>query len=141
MYARKLTTAVFLVTLSGAALAGTADDARSHFQAIGAGNVDQIMQQYADNAHLEWVGGPLNGAYSGHEKIKEVWTKFAKAAAPLKVEVGKVEESANPAGSTVTANVKFDGKSTIKVRYVLTYRNGKLVNEIWQIDPKLTVGY
>ncbi len=29
----------------------------------------------------------------------------------------------------------------IKVRYVLLYRAGKLVNEIWQIDPTLTLRY
>lgn len=27
----------------------------------------------------------------------------------------------------------------IKVRYVLTYREGKIVSETWQIDPKLNV--
>jgi hypothetical protein len=27
----------------------------------------------------------------------------------------------------------------IKVRYVLTFREGKIVSETWQIDPKLAV--
>ena len=36
--------------------------------------------------------------------------------------------------------VEFKGKNTIKVRYVLVYRGGKLVNETWQIDPKLAMG-
>jgi hypothetical protein len=45
--------------------------------------------------------------------------------------------AANPAGATVTADVKFIGKKTIPVRYALTYRKGRLVDEIWQIDPKL----
>jgi hypothetical protein len=40
-------------------------------------------------------------------------------------------------GTTVTANVVFAGANTIKVRYALVYRDGKLVNEIWQIDPNL----
>ena len=30
-----------------------------------------------------------------------------------------------------------DGKIQVRVRYVLTYRDGKLINETWQIDPKL----
>ena len=51
----------------------------------------------------------------------------------------KLEESANPQGATVTANVQFEGKQPIKVRYVLTYREGQLVSETWQINPKLTV--
>lgn len=48
-----------------------------------------------------------------------------------------MEESANPKGATVTANVVFQGQNAIKVRYVLTLRDGKIVDEIWQIDPKL----
>ncbi|HYA37356.1 MAG TPA: nuclear transport factor 2 family protein [Candidatus Methylomirabilis sp.] len=127
------------VAIPGAAFAGAVDDARSHFKAVAAGQVDKIIQDYAPDAHFEWVGGPLNGAYVGTDKIKEVWTKFVKANAPLEISASRVEESANPAGETVTANVEFKGKSTIKVRYVLTYRNGKLVNEIWQIDPKLAI--
>lgn len=129
--------ATLLLAFSAAALAGAADEAQDHFKAIASGDLNKIMYDYAGNAHFEWVGGPLNGSYVGTEKIKEVWGKFTKANAPLEVTVGKIEESANPAGATVTANVEFKGKSTIKVRYVLTYRDGKLVNEIWQIDPKL----
>lgn len=131
--------ATALLTLSAAAMAAPADDANAHFKAIGAGNVDQVMQAYGDNAALQWVGGPLNGAYTGNDKIREVWSKFAKGNAPLEVVMAKLEESGNASGSTVTANVQFKGKSTIKVRYVLVYRDGKLVNEVWQIDPKLAV--
>ncbi len=126
-----------MLTLSTAAFADATDDAHAHFKVIGAGNVEQIMQGYANNAALRWVGDPLNGAYTGNDKIKEVWSKFTKGNAPLEVTAGKVEESSNASGSTVTANVEFKGKSTIKVRYVLTYREGKLINEVWQIDPKL----
>jgi len=127
-----------LITLSASAMASSADDANAHFKAIAAGNVEQIMQGYADNASLQWVGGPLNGAYVGNDKIKEVWSKFSKNA-PLEVNISKVEESANPGGSTVTANLEFKGKATIKVRYVLVYRDGKVASEVWQIDPKLMV--
>lgn len=133
--------AALLLMLSSAALAGPADDAGKHFQAIAAGNVDEIMQGYSDQAGLQWVGGPLDGAYSGNDKIREVWSKFAKANAPLEVNVAKLEESANAKGTTVTANVEFKGKSSIKVRYLLVYREGKLVNEVWQIDPKLALAY
>lgn len=133
--------AVALV-VSSFAVAAPADDAKQHIQAVAAGNVDAIMATYGDKAHLEWVGGPLNGAYSGSEAIRSVWTKFAKANAPLEANVAMIEESANPAGATVSANVELKGKNTIKVRYILTYREGKLVSETWQIDPKLTTaGY
>lgn len=130
---------VLLLSVSSAVYAGAREEAEAHFQAIAAGQVDHIMQGYADSAHFEWVGGPLNGSYVGTGKIREVWTKFAKGNAPLKVSVAKLEESGNAAGDTVTANVEFKGKNTIKVRYVLTYRDGKLMNEVWQIDPKLNI--
>ncbi len=133
----------FLLLFGAASLAhaGATDDAQTHLKAIGSGNVDGIMQAYGNNPNFQWVGGPLNGDYVGAEKIKEVWTKFTKANAPLEVNATKVEESTNPAGSTVTANVEFKGKNTIKVRYVMLFRDGKLVNEIWQIDPKLALSY
>lgn len=131
--------AALVAAFSCSAFAGPAEDAaRAHFSAIAAGQVDSIMTQYASNAHFQWVGGPLDGAYAGAERIREVWTAFAKNA-PLALTVGGLEESANDKGATVTANVQFQGKNTIKVRYVLVYRDGKLVNEVWQIDPKLAV--
>ncbi|GAC1343917.1 MAG: hypothetical protein NVS2B9_07630 [Myxococcales bacterium] len=119
------------------ALASPADDAKLHFEAIGAGDLGPLMHGYADDARLTWVGGPLDGTYTGTESIRAVWEKFTKAVGPAKVSVDKLEESANPKGATVTANVQLDGKQTVKVRYVLTYRAGKLVNETWQVDPKL----
>lgn len=144
MFIRTIAGAAALAALSSlplasVALAGPADDARAHFSAVGAGQVDAIMSQYAPEASFQWVGGPLNGAYAGSEHIREVWTKFGKNG-PYEVSVGRLEESANDKGATVTANVEFKGKAAIKVRYVLVYRDGKLVNEVWQIDPKLAVG-
>ncbi|MDS4021667.1 MAG: nuclear transport factor 2 family protein, partial [Candidatus Competibacter sp.] len=61
----------------------------------------------------------------------------AKAQGELTVKVSNVQESANPKGATVIANVVFGGKNDIKVRYVLVYRDGKIVGEVWQIDPNL----
>ncbi len=139
MTSRHLILAAAFAVLPLSVLAGPADDARDHFAAIGAGNVDAIMSQYAADATLQWVGGPLNGVYVGSDKIKEVWGKFAKNG-PFEVSASKIEESANDKGATVTANVEFKGKAIIKVRYVLVYREGRLVNEIWQIDPKLASG-
>ena len=137
----KLAAATAFTLVSLTALAGPADDAKAHFQAIGGGEVDKIMATYGDDAVFQWVGGPLDGAYKGGEAIRGVWTKFAKANSPLTVAVNKLAESGNPSGATVTANVTFTGKNTIKVRYVLTYRGGKVVNEVWQIDPKLGSSY
>ena len=127
-----------LLLAAGAALAGPAgDNAQAHFRAIAAGQVETVLGQYADTATLEWVGGPLDGRYAGKTALGEVWGKFAKAQGELTVKVSNVQESANPKGATVTANVVFGGKNDIKVRYVLVYRDGKIVGEVWQIDPNL----
>lgn len=138
-FMKKSLFAASLVVLSiGSASASPASEAAQvHFSAIGAGDTAVIMRGYADTAQLTWVGGPLDGMYVGADAIRATWEKFGKAAGPGQVTVQALEESANPKGSTIVANVQFDGKTQVKVRYVLTYRDAKLVNEIWQIDPKL----
>jgi hypothetical protein len=97
------------------------------------------MAAYGDNARLEWIGGPLDGAYTTADAIRGVWTRFTGAQGALKLSVDKLEESANPKGATISANALFEGKAAIKVRYILTLRNGKVVAETWQIDPDLAV--
>jgi ketosteroid isomerase-like protein len=126
-----------LTLAAGSAFAAPADEARAHFQAVAAGDVPAVMSGYAEQAQFHWVGGPLDGTYTSPEAIRTLWTKFAQSQGPLKLTVDKLEESANPKGATVSANVQFEGKAPIKVRYVLTLREGKIVNEVWQIDPKL----
>ena len=109
-------TALALIGAAGTAFAASPLSlAKAHFHDIATGKVQATIAQYGAHPVFEWVGGPLDGRYTGKPAI----------------------EAANPAGATVTADVKFMGKKTIPVRYVLTYRKGKLVDEIWQIDPKL----
>ena len=48
-----------------------------------------------------------------------------------------MKENGNPAGTTVTADVVFTGKNTVKVRYVMLYRGDTLVDEVFQVDPKM----
>jgi ketosteroid isomerase-like protein len=136
-----LLSVAMLATTCDVFAAGATDEATDHVNAVAAGDVDKIMSGYADNAVFQWVGGPLDGAYSGSEAIRGVWGKFAKGNAPLSAKIDQVSENANPKGATVSANVTFTGKNTLKVRYVMVYREGKLVNEIWQIDPKLATSY
>lgn len=131
--------AATLLSLTGAADAAPADDARTHFQAIASGDLQVVMRAYADQAQFHWVGGPLDGTYATTDAIRGVWTKFTQGQGPLKLTVGSIEESINPKGATVSANVLFEGKAPIKVRYVLTFREGRIVSETWQIDPKLAV--
>ena len=121
------------------ATAAPADDARTHIQAVGSGDVQVLLRGYADQAQFNWVGGPLDGVYATNDAIRGVWTKFTQSQGPMKVTINQLEESINPKGATVSANVLYEGKSPIKVRYVLTFREGKIVSETWQIDPTLVI--
>ena len=58
-----------------------------------------------------------------------------RAAQEPLLDVKGLEEAVNPMGATVTANVVFKGKGPIPVRYVLVYRDGKVISEVWQINP------
>ena len=78
--------AAVLLTASGA-MAAPADDAKTHFQAIGSGDLSIVMRGYADQAQFNWVGGPLDGTYANADAIRGVWEKFTKSQGPLKVSV------------------------------------------------------
>lgn len=134
-----LLAALAMVLAASHAFAGPAADlAQARIAAIAAGDLARITQAYGESSVLHWVGGPLDGTYTGAQ-LAEVWTRFGRANGQLRATVANVTESVNPRGATVVANVQFAGQSTIKVRYVLVYREGRLVNEIWQIDPNLAV--
>lgn len=132
--------ALLLAVASGsAALAGPAEDlARSRIHAIAGGDIAAVTSAYGPAATLHWVGGPLDGTYSQPEKIRDIWSKFFAAQGTQKATVAAAAEAANPKGATVTADVTFAGKNTVKVRYVLLYRDGRLVDEIWQVNPSAT---
>ena len=126
-----LAASLVLVAASGStALAGPSEDlAKSR---IG-GNLAAVTAAYAPEATLHWVGGPLNGTYRRAGRIKEVWSKFFAVQGAQKATISEIAEAANPKGGTVTADVTFTGKNTVKVRYVLLYLDGKLIDEIWQV--------
>lgn len=126
-----------LAAAAMASVAAPADDARLHLEAIAAGDVEALMPGYAEGATIYWNGGPLDGVYSGPQQLRELWTKFAKAQGHLELAVAQLQENANPKGVTVSANARFRGASQTKVRHVLVWRDGKIVSEIWQIDPSM----
>lgn len=131
--------AILVALLSTAAFAASVDNAQMHFKAIAAGDVERSTSQYAQDAVLVWIGGPLDGTYSGMAELRAVWTKFMQQQGEIELTVGKIVENANPKGSTVTADVVYNGKIAVKVRHILVIRDGKIITEIWQIDPKLGV--
>lgn len=131
-----LAVAVTFALSNSAALAGPAlDMAQTRIDAIAKGDIQAITSAYGADATLGWVGGPLDGVYATSEAIAEVWKKFATAQGKQSAQVGDAWEATNSKGSTVAVQVTFKGVMTVPVLYVLTYRNGKLVNEIWQVNP------
>jgi YVTN family beta-propeller protein len=112
--------------------------AQKRWQAIARGDLAVVMAGYGVNPVLHWVGGPLNGDYTGIEAINTVWSKFTKAQAPLKVQVNNLQEIAGPGGSRiVTADTIFsNGKAMIPVTYRLVFVEGKVTEETWQIASR-----
>jgi ketosteroid isomerase-like protein len=126
---------------SHSALAGPLDEAKAqaHLNAVAAGDLDALMSDYADDAYMDWVGGPLDGRYHGKAAIKGVWQKFiaANAGKPRPAKFSKLDAYANPKGTTIWAKAEYGGTTPVKVWHALSYRDGGLATEIWQIAPAI----
>lgn len=138
-----LAMAILPFWFGGAALAGPVDEAKAHahLDAVAAGDLDALMRDYPDDAYMEWVGGPLDGRYHGKEAIRTVWQKFIAAndGKPRPAKFGKAAAYANPKGTSVESKAEYGGKLPLKVLHVLTYREGELTTEVWQIAPALQI--
>lgn len=134
---------VLLSAISQPAFAGPLDEAKAkaHLNAVAAGDMEALMRDYAEDAYMDWVGGPLDGRYYGKAAIAAVWQKFiaANAGKPRPVKFGKLEPYANPKGVTVEASAEYGGTTPVKVWHLLTYRDGILTTEIWQISPSIHI--
>lgn len=109
-----------------------------HIVAISASPLEVLMPQYADDARLEWIGGPLNGSYDGSDAIEGAWSRFIGVRGEMQADIEDYIISENPKGRTIIASVLYRGEKTIPVRLITTYRDGKITTEIWQIDPVLS---
>ena len=140
---RCLIASVMLLMATQFALAGPLDEAKAkeHLDAVAAGNLDVLMRDYADDAYMDWIGGPLDGRYHGKEAIRAVWKKFiaANTGQPRPAKFGKLKAYTNPAGTSVEAEAEYGGAKPNKVWHVLVYRDGDLTTEIWQIAPAIQV--
>ncbi|WP_261405084.1 hypothetical protein [Chenggangzhangella methanolivorans] len=78
----RIALAATALLLATPAFAGPAEEmSKSRIDAIAKGDVMTVQSAYADGATLHWVGGPLDGVYTGADKLKTVWTKFSTAQA------------------------------------------------------------
>lgn len=126
---------------SHSALAGPIDEAKAqaHLHAVAAGDLDALMRDYDEDAYMDWIGGALDGRYRGKAAIKSVWQKFIAAndGMPRPARFSKLTAFANTKGATVEAKAEYGGKTPLKVWHALTYRDGNLATEIWQIAPAI----
>jgi len=133
----------FLFAIAQPVWAGPLDEAKAqaHLNAVAAGNLTALMQDYTEDAYMDWVGGPLDGRYQGKAAISAVWQKFiaANAGKPRPAKFSELKSYANQKGASVEASAEYGGTSPVKVWHVLTYRDGNLTTEIWQISPALQV--
>jgi ketosteroid isomerase-like protein len=133
--------AVLPFCLAHSAFAGPLDEAKAdaHLKAVAAGDLEALMRDYADDAYMDWVGGPLDGRYRGKAAIRTVWEKFiaANAGKPRPANIGKLVAFTNPKGASLEARAEYGGALPLKAWHVLTYHDGELTTEIWQIAPAL----
>jgi hypothetical protein len=108
--------------------------AEAYFDAISGGNVATVASFYADEAEIYWIGGPLSGVYTGKGQITDLWQKFSDAAGEIYHKVLEVSESKYGSRSTVTARVSFIGPKEVPVKFLLVFEDGKIINQIWQVD-------
>lgn len=134
-------TSLALLGLSPANAGEDSARAEAYFAAITGGDPETIASYYADDAEFRWVGGPLAGLYKGKDKIKGVWAKFAAAAGNFSHEVLELNEIGSGTSTVVTAKVRFKGDGEVPVKFAITYRDGKIVSETWQVDKAGVVAH
>lgn len=127
--------AVSLALIDPALASPATEMTTQRIAAISTGDIASLTAAYGSPAMLQWVGGPLDGVYSDTAAINDTWAKFAKAQGRLKTDIVAMNEAANPQGSTVATDLVLTGAKPLKVHYVTVWRGGKLVDEIWQINP------
>lgn len=130
-----------LLLVCASASAGPVDEekVRERLATIAAGDVDALMRDYADSAVMQWIGGKFDGAYRGNAELGKLWKTFADFQGPMKLSIGEVKSFTNPSGVTVLAQARYVGKLDVRVQHAFVFRDGKVVMEIWQNDPKIAV--
>ncbi len=137
-YGGQPATATAALAPAGQGSSAARELAARRLEAIARGDTEFVLRGYGEDAVLHWVGGPLDGTYRGQEQIATVWRRFAAAQGPMRVTLGAAVEGVNPRGARVVTPVAFAGeRGAVKVRHVVVVRDGRVVNETWQVDPAL----
>jgi len=130
---------LFLLLHSAVTLAGPVDEAkiRERLELIAAGGTEALMRDYDAAAVMQWVGGKFDGTYRGAGELRKLWSDFHAFQGPMKLTIGEVVSHGNPNGVTVLAKARYIGKLDVRVQHAFVLRDGKLLMEVWQIDPKI----
>ncbi|ADL19749.1 hypothetical protein ASAC_1344 [Acidilobus saccharovorans 345-15] len=128
--------------------------AYAHWNDIAIENASLIITEYAPNATLHWIGGPLSGNYTGISTINATWTKFdnmyeyvvwyalvpptvqvkgdmAMVKAPLQFVVFPYPTASNPHPVELVLNVT----EILYYNYNATAMQWQIVNEYWIVHP------
>jgi hypothetical protein len=109
--------------------------ARAHVGAIVSGNIAALDATYLPVSIIWWVGGTLDGFYSGDDQIQSVWTKFVAIQHWQSADITAISEASNPKGGTVTLDTIYHGTTALRIREILLIRGGKIQDDIWQVWP------
>jgi len=114
-----------------------------HWFYIAGEDPDSLMMQYTDDAVLYWLGGPLNGVYSGKDDIMGVWITFFNAWEDEYVNVGGLNSYKTGDKYYVVADVNFILRSSasgqwvkLSLTYILVFSDvdgSLMVDEEWWI--------
>lgn len=128
--------------------------AYAHWNDIAIENASLIITEYAPNATLHWIGGPLSGNYTGISAINATWTKFdnmyeyvvwyalvpptvqvkgdmAMVKAPLQFVVFPYPTASNQHPVELVLNVT----EILYYNYNATAMQWQIVNEYWIVHP------
>jgi hypothetical protein len=137
--------ALLFALLATPGVAGAADPVaagvfQAHIAAVAKKDGPTLIAQYRPEAFVWWIGGGLDGTYSG-PAITALWTKFAATPGTLTPTIANLTQYDNPKGSTISADITYAGTNaagapvSVHAYEVLAIRDGKIQDDIWQVIP------
>ncbi|BAB60455.1 TVG1353500 [Thermoplasma volcanium GSS1] len=120
--------------------------AMEHWDYIAIENTSLLQPEYASNATLDWIGGPLTGTYSGVSSIIGTWGKFFglwsavwfyTVTPPSVSVIGKTATVTSMNQFIVTPTSANNTVEYLNISYTLNYYKEmgqyKIVGETWHI--------
>ena len=117
----------------------------SHWDNIAIENLATTISYYTENSKLYWIGGPLDGTYSGTNSIEDTWTKFFKAQEVVWFKTNQTKITIDSPSATINSQVSWLVSSNttdytkytmIKTDYTIVYDFSStpvIIDETWKI--------